>query len=115
TLPSATTLPATTLPPTTTTLPSATTLPPTTAAILAVAGPRGPSGLGPQRAPSPRLTPAPPRNVAMWATAMWVLIAALLVVVLAGSLAWGARAALGARRRAYRLSKRNYPLLEATT
>ena len=52
TLPSATTLPVTTLPSTTTTLPSATTLPPTTAAVLPVAGPRGPSGLGPQRAPS---------------------------------------------------------------
>jgi hypothetical protein len=46
---------------------------------------------------------------------MWALIVALLIVVLAGSLGWGARAALRARRRAYRLSKRTYPLLEATT
>ncbi len=51
TLPSATTLPATTLPSTTTTLPSATTLPPTTAAVIPLAGPRGPSGLGPRGAP----------------------------------------------------------------
>jgi hypothetical protein len=114
-VPSATTLPVTTLPPTTTTVPSATTLPPTSAVVLPVAGPRGPSGLSPKGAPSPRLTPAAPRAVGMWATAMWALIVALLIVVLAGSLGWGARAALGARRRAYRLSKRTYPLLEATT
>jgi hypothetical protein len=45
------------------------------------------------------------------AVGMWALIVAMLVVVLAGSLGWGARGAL----RGYRVSKRTYPLMEATT
>jgi hypothetical protein len=139
TLPSATTLPpttttlpsATTLPPTTTTLPSATTLPPTTTlppattlpptSALVVPGPggpgspRGPSDIGPKGAPVARLAPATARAGGTWAPVMWALIVALLVVVLAGSLGWGARAARSAHRRAYRPSKRTYPLMEATT
>ncbi len=133
TLPTATTLPVTTLPTTTTTLPTATTLPvttlpsstttavpttvgppPTSAVVGPGAGPRGPTGLSPKSAPTALLTQAAARTGGMWATAMWALIAALLVAVLAGSLGWGARAALVARRRAYR-SKRTYPLMEATT
>jgi len=137
TLPSATTLPpttttlpsVTTLPPTTTTLPSATTLPPTTTVPPATtlpptsalivpgpgAGPRGPTGLSPKGAPVARLTQAAARTAGVRAVGMWALIVAMLVVVLAGSLGWGARGALRARRRGYRVSKRTYPLMEATT
>jgi hypothetical protein len=96
-------------------VPPATTLPPTSAVIGPGAGPRGPSGLNPKGAAVARLAPTAPRAAGMWAVGMWALIVALLVVVLGGSLGWGARSALRARRRAYRLSKRTYPLMEATT
>ncbi len=127
TLPTVTTLPVTTLPPpppTTTTLPTVTTVP-TSALVLAGpgagprggpgAGPRGPTALSPKGALLGRLAHASSRSGGAWALAMWILIDALLVVVLAGSLGWGARAALTARRRAYRLSGRTYPLMEAST
>jgi hypothetical protein len=90
-------------------------LPPTSAVVVPGAGPRGPSDLSPKGAPVARLTQAAARAAGVRALGMWALIVALLVVVLAGSLGWGAHAVRGARRRAFRLSKRTYPLMEATT
>jgi hypothetical protein len=102
--------PATTVP---TTVPG----PPISALVVPGpgAGPRGPTGLSPRGAPVARLTQTTTRVAGVRAVGMWALIVALLFVVLAGSFGWGARGALRARRRAYLLSKRTHPLMEATT